>query len=95
LLDRGLGEMLLQALDIGRHMQRLDIDELAELVSVTPGEELEDRAVIGHAGIFVADGGREEFEEAPGGLLAGVGDHRRDDDARGGRSNRWGGLQRD
>jgi hypothetical protein len=95
LLDRRLGEMLLQPLDIGRHVQRLDIDELAELMLVTPSKELEHRPVVGHTGVFVADGGGKEFEEASGGVVAGVGDHRRDADARGGRSNRRGGLQKD
>ena len=61
-------------------MQWLDIHKLAEPVVVTPGEKLDHSPVIGHAGVFVPDGGREEFEEAPCGLVAGGGDDRRDDD---------------
>ena len=51
------------------------------LVLVAPGEEPADRPVIGHAGVLVADGGGEEFEEAARGLVAGVGDHARHHDA--------------
>ena len=83
--------MLLYSLDIGRHMQRLDINELVKLMSVAPGKELEHRPVIGHAGVFVADGRGEEFEKAPRRLVAGVGDHRRDEDAPSGPFDRRGG----
>ena len=55
-------------------MQRLDVGDLADLVMVAPGEEPSCSLVIGHAGVFVADGGGEEFEEAAGGLVAGGGD---------------------
>ncbi len=44
---------------------------------VAPGEEPNAGMIIRHAGVFVADGGGEEFEEAPGGLVAGGGDHAR------------------
>ena len=70
LLDRRLLEILAQRLDIGRNVQRLDIGDLADLVMVALGEEPLRGPVIGHAGIFVADGGGEEFEEAAGGLPA-------------------------
>lgn len=36
-----------------------------ELVPVAPGEEPDHGPVVCHPGIFVADGGGEEFEEAP------------------------------
>ena len=62
-------------------MQRLDIGDLADLVMVAPGEEPSGGPVIGHAGVLVADGGGEEFEEAAGGLVAGGGDHARHQDA--------------
>ena len=94
LLDRRFCKMLLQPLDIGRHMQRLDIDKLADLVPVAPGKELEHCAVIGHAGICVPDGGREEFQKAPRGLVARVSDDRRHDEAHGGRSDHRGWLYR-
>ena len=58
-------------------MQRLDIGDLADLVMVAPGEEPLGGPVISHAGIFVADGGGEEFEEAARGLVAGGGDNAR------------------
>ena len=90
LFDRGLRDIPLQALDIGCHMQWLDHHQLAELVVVTPGKKPNHSPVIGHAGVFVPDGGQEEFEEAPYGLVAGVGDHRRDEDAHRGRSDRFG-----
>jgi len=71
-------------------MQRLDIDELAELMLLAPGKELEHCPVIGHAGIFVANGRGEEFEEASGGGIAGIGDDRRHDEACVRRSDRHG-----
>ena len=45
-------------------MQRLDVGECAELVMLAPGEEPADRMQVGHAGVLVADGGGEEFQEA-------------------------------
>jgi hypothetical protein len=45
-------------------VQRLDVGDAAELVLVAPGEEPADGPVIGHAGILVADGGGEKFQEA-------------------------------
>jgi hypothetical protein len=42
---------------------------------VAPGEEPRGGPVIGHAGIFVADGGGEELQEAPDGFVARGGDH--------------------
>jgi hypothetical protein len=50
-------------------VKRLDVGELADLVALDPGEEFR-RAVIGHAGVPVADGGGEEFEEASSGVVA-------------------------
>jgi hypothetical protein len=44
---------------------------------VAPGEEPAARARIGPARVRVADVGGEEFDVAPAGLLAGVGDQRR------------------
>ena len=45
---------------------------------VAPGEETAARPGIGPARVRVADVGGEEFDVAPGGLVAGVGDQRRD-----------------
>ena len=61
-------------------MQRLDVGELTELVMLAPGEEPADGMQIGHAGVLVADGRGEEFQEAAGRVVAGVGDDRRHDD---------------
>ena len=91
LLDRRLLKILAHSLDIGGDMQWLDIGNLADLVMVAPGEEPSCGPVIGHAGIFVADGGGEEFEETADGLVASGGDNtgRQDAVARGDR-NRFG-----
>ena len=61
-------------------MQRLDVGELAELVMLAPGEEPADRMQVGRPRVLVADGGGEEFQEAAGRVVAGVGDDRRHDD---------------
>jgi hypothetical protein len=87
LLDRRLLKILPKSLDIGGDMQRLDIGDLADLVMVAPGEEPLGGSLIGHAGIFVADGGGEKFEEAASGLVAGGGDHPRHQDAVAGRDS--------
>jgi len=55
----------------------------------TPGEELGDGPIIGHAGIFIPDGGGEEFQEASGGVVAGAGDDRRHRHAGADRSDRF------
>ena len=47
---------------------------------VAPGEEPDAGVIIRHAGVFVADGGGEEFEEAAGGFVAGVGNNTRHQD---------------
>jgi hypothetical protein len=58
-------------------VDRLDVGELADLVLLDLGEERAHGPVIGPAGVFVADLGGEQFEEAPDRVVAGVGDHRR------------------
>jgi hypothetical protein len=55
-------------------MQRLDVGELTDLVLVAPGEEPADRRHVGHARISVGDVGSEEFKEAIGRALTGIGD---------------------
>jgi len=47
LLDRRLLEIPAKGLDIGRHMQRLDVGELPEPVALAPGEETADRMQVG------------------------------------------------
>ena len=81
LFYRGLGHPGAERLDIGGDVERLDVDELADLVTVDPGKELRHGPVIGHAGVLVADGGGEEFQEPSRGMVAGAGDHRRHGDA--------------
>jgi hypothetical protein len=51
---------------IGSDVERIGVEERADLVSLDPGGELRHRPVIGR-GVPVADGGGEEFEEAAGG----------------------------
>ncbi len=79
LLDRRLLKIPGHRLDVSRDMQRLDIGELAEPMLVAPGEEAGRSPVIGKPRVVVADGRGEEFEEAAGGVVAGVGDERRDE----------------
>ena len=67
---------LLQRLDIGRHIERPDRRQRQAAI-LAPGEESRARARIGPARVRVADVGGEEFDVAPGGRLAGVGDQRR------------------
>jgi len=81
LLHRRLGDGVLEPLDIGRDVQRLDADELVYAVLPEPGEEVAHGPVIGRARVLAADRGSEEFEKAAQCMLAGGGDERRDDDA--------------
>jgi hypothetical protein len=76
-------------------MQRLDLADLADLVMVAPGEEPSCSPVIGHAGIFVADGGGEELEEAADGFVARGGEHARHQDALAGRDSQGFGRRND
>ena len=68
------------ALDIGRDVQRLDVDKLAQVVVLAPGEEPAYRMQVGDARVLVADGGGKEFEEAARRMVAGIGDDCRHDD---------------
>jgi len=68
----------LQAFDIGRNMQRFDIDQIVKLcVLFTPGEEPVHGQVIGCTGVLVANGGGEEFQKAPSGIFAVTGNENR------------------
>jgi hypothetical protein len=77
LLDSRFRRGRLQRLYIGGDVQRLDIGKLADLVALDPAEEQAHGPVIGHARVPVTNLGGEKFKEAPRGMLAGVGDHRR------------------
>ena len=62
-------------------MQRFDVDQLTDLMMLTPGEEILGRMHVGRPGVFVPDGRAEEFQVAAGCARAGGRDHRRDEDA--------------
>jgi hypothetical protein len=82
------GRALLQAFDIGGHMQRPDARE-PQLTLFAPAAELPHRLHIGRTGVFVADRGGEEFQKMLAGLLAGV-----RDDCRHGEGTGRGGQER-
>jgi hypothetical protein len=48
--------------------------DAAELMLIASREETTHRMVIGHAGVFVADGRGKEFQESTGGVIACVGE---------------------
>ena len=50
---------------------------LADAVMLAPGEESANRMQVRRSGVLVADGGGEEFQKAPGRVLAGGGDQHR------------------
>ena len=60
----------------GRHVERPDGRE-REAATLAPGEEPAAGAGIGPARVGVLDVGGEEFDVAPAGRVAGVGDQRR------------------
>ena len=62
-------------------MQRLDVGDAADAMAVAPAEKVANRTVVSHAGVLVADGGGEKFQEPARGLVAGVGDDARHHDA--------------
>jgi hypothetical protein len=72
LFDRRFLEISAKRLDIGRHVQRLDVGELADAVVLAPGEEFSHGMQVGCAGVPIADGGGEEFQEAARGVVAGT-----------------------
>jgi hypothetical protein len=67
LLDRRLLEGFAERFDVVRNVERFDLGELADLVTITPGEKPVGRMKVSRAGVFVGDIRREEFEEATGG----------------------------
>jgi hypothetical protein len=78
LLDGRLFEILAQQhLYLGRNVQWLDIDQLADMLAFAPGEEPASRMKIGLAGVAVADGDREVFEKPFGCPVARISDQRR------------------
>jgi hypothetical protein len=65
-------------LDVGRDHDRREGAEVAEPPPLATGQKAADGAGVALAGIRVPNGGREEFDEAPGGALAGGGDQCRE-----------------
>jgi hypothetical protein len=63
-------------LNISRDQRRPEIGKL-EVPRFTPNEKFRDGENVRGAGVFVADVGGEEFNEAPSGLLAGTRNSRR------------------
>jgi hypothetical protein len=53
-----------------RDMHGLDIGELADAVMLGSREKGAHGSVIGHAGVFIADLGGEEFQEPARGMVA-------------------------
>ena len=77
LLDRGHGNAVAEFLEVRRDEGRADVGEL-ERLAFAPGKEAIDGQPVGGAGVVVGDARREEVEEMPGGLLAGIEDEGRD-----------------
>ena len=77
LLDARRGELARAGLDPGGDVHRLDGGDRRHAGARAPGQEFLGGAGIGPARVRVADVGREEFEEAHRGALAGGGDERR------------------
>jgi hypothetical protein len=71
LLDSRLGMALLEQLDVCRHCDGLDVLERAEAFLFAPLEEGDGVAVVGAAGMRIADVGGEVFDEAGDGVLTG------------------------
>ena len=80
LLDRRLGVVLLELLDIGGDQDRLDGFEVADAAVLAPAEEVDGVAEVRTPGVRVADVGGEVFGEAGDGVFAGGGDDRRQSD---------------
>ena len=77
-LTLGAASSRVAGLDPGGDVHRLDGADRRHAGARAPGQEFIGGAGIGPARVRVADVGREEFEEAHAGALAGGGDQRRD-----------------
>jgi hypothetical protein len=64
----------LQLLDVAGDHDRPDLLQASNAAGLQPREKLRDGLGIGRAGVFIADVGSEEIDEAPGGVLAGAAD---------------------
>ena len=63
-------------LNVGRDNHGLDLVEVANAARLAPAEELRGGLDVCGARVAVPDVSREEFDEAPNGILAGVRDRR-------------------
>jgi len=77
LLDGGLGVRLPQLLDIGGDRHGSDVLQGVNAASLAPVQEGEGVAVIGPAGVRIADLGGEILDEAGDGVFPGGGQDRR------------------
>ena len=75
LLDGRRRKLASEVLDPGGDVHRFDVKQ-TKAGLVAPIEEFTCGAVIGFAGVRVADVGGEEFDEAAAGMRAARGDHR-------------------
>jgi hypothetical protein len=78
LLDARRRELACPGLDPGGDVHRLDGADRRHAGGRAPGEEFIGSSSIGPARVWVADVGREEFEEAHRGPLAGGSDKHRE-----------------
>jgi hypothetical protein len=79
LFDRWLGVCLLQLLDIKGHVDGLNPSQPVDASALAPSEKLPDIVVVGDPGVLVSNRCGEEFQEPPHGIIACVGDERRND----------------
>lgn len=70
-LDRGRSNNFTRLLDIGRDMERADLDQLAYAVIFTLGGEGAGRAHVGFAGVGITDLGGEKLDDPFGSLRIG------------------------
>jgi hypothetical protein len=69
-------EAALHRLDVCGDVQRLDVSELTDLMTLAPGEEPAHRMKVSGSGVLVANGGGKKLQEATRRLVAGGGDDR-------------------
>jgi hypothetical protein len=72
LLDRRFLEIRAKRLDVGGHVPRFDVGKPADVVVLAPREEPARGMPVGRAGVPVADGGGEKFQETAGRRVAGT-----------------------
>jgi hypothetical protein len=68
LLDRRVRHTFPQQFDVGGHVERLYIDDLREVLRLTPRRKVQNRMQIGPPGVGIADIGSKVLDEALGRL---------------------------